>query len=574
MKKAKSKSIVLKILECALVLIMLIFGISLFFLAKDISEVKKDIINIEVELSNINNICTSDSEDEMFYERYLALSEKADIEMDKLVTTVGLLATVYTIFGALIVFRAPSEIDKKINNLQEIVSDAKFSAEEAEYQAEIVNAVVNGLNGEMTNYDKIQNISEVIKKYPTKPDAYFQRAMLFDNIKKYENAIQDYKTGHRYEEVKKSPYYNNIGITYEKMGDNSKALSHYSKAIKITPIEPAYYTNRAKCYLDQKKFDLAINDFNKAIELDETYKEAYIGRSTAYYELMEENPTKSEEYYNLQVSDLNKALDLDPEDKNIKKLLLIRNKTKTNLGEFIAQLDEKIGDLELKENHCFEAFKQYIDACKYYLFSIFNRKEGFEKASEIIEKIHNIDNIDISNKIDTIKTEVQKFCCLLRVGAVEFYTNGFKKAAEQSFLILIEYDNDNESAMLNLAFMKRRGETCITTQTTDYLLDCYTNKGDALWCVNKALCFVSGAENHERDWDKAINVLENATENFENAVEWWDNVSVVGEKENNIVELMLSYVDKFGVVDFKSREARIEQAKNDGYVTPETEEIS
>ena len=184
MKKAKSKSIVLKILECALVLIMLIFGISLFFLAKDISEVKKDIINIEVELSNINNICTSDSEDEMFYERYLALSEKADIEMDKLVTTVGLLATVYTIFGALIVFRAPSEIDKKINNLQEIVSDAKFSAEEAEYQAEIVNAVVNGLNGEMTNYDKIQNISEVIKKYPTKPDAYFQRAMLFDNIKK------------------------------------------------------------------------------------------------------------------------------------------------------------------------------------------------------------------------------------------------------------------------------------------------------------------------------------------------------------------------------------------------------
>ena len=122
--------------------------------------------------------------------------------------------------------------------------------------------------------------------------------------------------------------------------------------------------------------------------------------------------------------------------------------------------------------------------------------------------------------------------------------------------------------------MKRRGETCITTQTTDYLLDCYTNKGDALWCVNKALCFVSGAENHERDWGKAINVLENATENFENAVEWWDNVSVVGEKENNIVELMLSYVDKFGVVDFKSREARIEQAKNDGYVTPETEEIS
>lgn len=76
--------------------------------------------------------------------------------MTSLVTAVGILATAYTIFGSLIVFKAPNEIDKRIRKLEELVSQVEESADEAKYQAEIIDAVANSYNGKMTNYDKLQ----------------------------------------------------------------------------------------------------------------------------------------------------------------------------------------------------------------------------------------------------------------------------------------------------------------------------------------------------------------------------------------------------------------------------------
>ena len=46
------------------------------------------------------------------------------------------------------------------------------------------------------------------------------------------------------------------------------AISNYSKAIKINPKFVKAYNNRGIAYTWKKQFDLAIADFNKAIELD------------------------------------------------------------------------------------------------------------------------------------------------------------------------------------------------------------------------------------------------------------------------------------------------------------------
>ncbi len=147
--------------------------------------------------------------------------------MSRLVTIVGLLATVYTVFGALIVFKAPKDIDTRMKELEGLFSQANDAAEDAKYQAEIVEAVLNNYNGEMTNYDKVRRITTIIEKYPNKPDAYYQRAFIYDNMGKYDEAIQDYKIGHRYKGVDDASNYCDIGIAYSQKEEYKKALSAY-----------------------------------------------------------------------------------------------------------------------------------------------------------------------------------------------------------------------------------------------------------------------------------------------------------------------------------------------------------
>ena len=53
------------------------------------------------------------------------------------------------------------------------------------------------------------------------------------------------------------------------------ALADYNKAIQINPEDAAAYYNRASLYSDQKKWDLALADYNKAIQINPEYTKAY-----------------------------------------------------------------------------------------------------------------------------------------------------------------------------------------------------------------------------------------------------------------------------------------------------------
>lgn len=491
--------------------------------------------------------------------------------MTSLVTAVGILATAYTIFGSLIVFKAPNEIDKRIRKLEELVSQVEESADEAKYQAEIIDAVANSYNGKMTNYDKLRRISAVIERYPTKADAYFQRAFIYDDMKKYDDAIRDYKMGHKYEGVGDASYYSDMGVAYNKKGELSKAISFYSKAIKLTPDDPDIYANRGSCYDDQGKYDLAFADYNTAIEIDEDCKQAYINRSITYGKLLdkEDDAGKKKEYHNLLIADLNKALELDPEDLFVKNMLVRRLRTEIDADRVIADIDERIGDLETKEGHLFEAFKHYIDSARYYLIeALIHGRDCWDTVEKLISKIHGISEKDIIPQIDSISTELSKFCQLLRGTAVQLYVNGKKDIAEKSFLILLSYDTDKDCA-LNLAFMKRRGETCLTELPTNDLLNRCSNKNDAIWCINKALCYVTGVEGHEINWNEALNVMRSAQENKGEAVQWWSDVKIVGEAENNMVMVFVNLTEGFNIEDHISLEDRISQARKDGYHIPE-----
>lgn len=570
-KKRNVRSITNTILSTCLVILIIVFSGAMYFLANNIFTLKQEINLINSSLSERNSYNPSINDEDQYYRQYVEISEKADAEMSRLVTAVGILATAYTIFGSLIVFKAPNEIDKRIRKLEELVSQVEESADEAKYQAEIIDAVVNSYNGKMTNYDKLRRISAVIERYPLKADAYFQRAFIYDNMKKYDEAIRDYKMGHKYEGVGDASYYSDMGVTYNKKGELSKAISFYSKAIKLTPDDPDIYANRGSCYDDQGKYDLALADYNTAIEIDEDCKQAYINRSITYGKLLdkEDDEEKKKEYHDLLISDLNKALELDPEDLFVKNMLVRRLRTEIDADRVIADIDERIGDIETKEGHPFEAFKHYIDSARYYLIEVLiHGKDCWDTVERLISKIHGIGEKDIIPQIDSISTELSNFCQLLRGIAVQLYVKGKKDIAEKSFLILLSYDTDKGCA-LNLAFMKRRGETCLTELPTIDLLNQCSNKNDAIWCINKALCYVTGVEGHEINWNEAMNVMRSAQENKGEAVQWWSDVEVVGEAENNMVMVFVNLTEEFSIEDHVSLEDRISQARKDGYHIPE-----
>ena len=63
--------------------------------------------------------------------------------------------------------------------------------------------------------------------------------------------------------------YNYLGISYEQLGENVKAIETYQRGLKYAgSLESSFLTNIANNYVLQKKFDTAINFYTQAIELD------------------------------------------------------------------------------------------------------------------------------------------------------------------------------------------------------------------------------------------------------------------------------------------------------------------
>jgi tetratricopeptide (TPR) repeat protein len=133
--------------------------------------------------------------------------------------------------------------------------------------------------------------------------------------------------------------YNDLGNVYSVKGQLDLAIQDYNKAIEIDPKLPDPYNGRGNAYTEKGQFDLAIHDYSKAIELDPKLAVAYFNRGLAYAvkgrldlavqdfnKAIEFNPKGVDAYNNrgnayqaqgqldLAMQDYNKAMELDPKD--------------------------------------------------------------------------------------------------------------------------------------------------------------------------------------------------------------------------------------------------------------------
>ena len=113
--------------------------------------------------------------------------------------------------------------------------------------------------------------------------------------------------------------YNDRGLCYFAAGDKEKAIDDFSKAIELNPDFAEAYYNQGLVYFKKEK-DKAIADFSKAIELDPNFVDAYYQRGLTYtagihhYSKLpaEPWPTDMEDRYERALADFNKVLELDP----------------------------------------------------------------------------------------------------------------------------------------------------------------------------------------------------------------------------------------------------------------------
>jgi tetratricopeptide (TPR) repeat protein len=124
--------------------------------------------------------------------------------------------------------------------------------------------------------------------------------------------------------------HNNIGAELSNEGRWEEAIAEFDKAIDLDPDYAMAYYNRGLTYHKLEKHDQAIADYGKAIELDPGYSEAHYNRGHAFFELDE---------YGLAIADFDKAISLDPDDA---EAYVNRGSAYAKLGE----RDQAIADYE------------------------------------------------------------------------------------------------------------------------------------------------------------------------------------------------------------------------------------
>lgn len=138
----------------------------------------------------------------------------------------------------------------------------------------------------------------------------------------FEKAIENFTKSIELKNDWEIPYFYRA-VSYQALEEFDNAMIDYSKALSINDRMTDAYYNKAKITLSRKdipnpNINKAIEDLNKALELDEKFVDALFAMAAAYKKL--EDYHKSLEY-------LEKLLEIEPQAvhaKALKKLILTK----------------------------------------------------------------------------------------------------------------------------------------------------------------------------------------------------------------------------------------------------------
>ena len=140
------------------------------------------------------------------------------------------------------------------------------------------------------------------QKFHQSASAEFFKGLMSANEKYYSKAIEHYSNA-----IKLNPQivsaYNNRGNIYLEKGHLKKAIQDYNQAIKLKLDDATAYYNRGRAYHREGELDRAIEDYSKAIELKPDFAEVYDMRGIIYY---------GKNDYGRTIEDYDKVIEWEP----------------------------------------------------------------------------------------------------------------------------------------------------------------------------------------------------------------------------------------------------------------------
>lgn len=144
------------------------------------------------------------------------------------------------------------------------------------------------------------------------PEAFSVRAGIHYDMGSMELAIADSNKAIELTRNLASPYLTRA-ISYWKLGNYAQAVVDSNKAIMLEPDSPrqaSAYNIRGIAFLSDSKYEKAVADFSRAVELDPRYVEAYYNRGITY---------KAQGIKDRALADLNRFIGLTSDMERIQK---------------------------------------------------------------------------------------------------------------------------------------------------------------------------------------------------------------------------------------------------------------
>ncbi len=281
------------------------------------------------------------------------------------------------------------------------------------------------------NYEQaLTVINQAISLVPNNPNYYNEKWAVLSELKRYDEGLAAITQA--IDLAPRAAWYVNRGILYRRQQKYELALDDYNKAIKLNPNHANAYNNRGNLYYDLQKYDLALADYDKAIEINPNFAILYNNRGGVYY---------NQQKYELALSDINKAIDINP---NYAEAYYNRGNIYYDLQKYELALSDINKAIELNPNYA-EAYNNrgllYEDLQKYDL-ALSDYSKAIDINPNLAEAYVNRGVLyRLQEKYDLALSDYSKAIEINRNLAGTYYNRGVLYRLQEKYdLALADYD--------------------------------------------------------------------------------------------------------------------------------------
>ena len=186
--------------------------------------------------------------------------------------------------------------------------------------------------------------------------AYLEKAKVLERLKRYEEAIENYKTSNQLDDPTAYAYLR-IGKCYMKLKNQKEAVKFYKKAVHEDPLMDKAWSALTDFYIRKKDYKTALSFINKALNIDPENPHHWQNYSFINHELgnnedSKKGINKALEYGSYEFENLLFQIDDAITDKNwgdAYDLLVCANDIYENRSEILYRLVGVCQNLELFE---------------------------------------------------------------------------------------------------------------------------------------------------------------------------------------------------------------------------------